>query len=144
MCCEAQITITQDISVIDGEATFQEDVCTRANSGGGISSVISGGEVFEKAGVNLSVVYGSMPQEALQATTECGIDSAKGMAPGEYVPFFACELSSVTHPDSPSCPTIYFNYQYFDTDGGFWWSGGGTDITPSYINEDDMKHFHGT
>lgn len=25
-----------------------------------------------------------------------------------------------------------------------WWFGGGSDITPSYVNEDDMRHFHGT
>ena len=34
--------------------------------------------------------------------------------------------------------------RYFETDGGAWWFGGGTDITPSYLNEEDMKHFHGT
>jgi coproporphyrinogen III oxidase len=109
-----------------------------------MSRVLSGGEVFEKAGVNLSVVYGSMPQEALQAATERGVDRAKGMAPGERVPFFACGLSSVMHPKNPHCPTMHFNYRYFETDGGVWWFGGGTDITPSYVNEDDMKHFHGT
>mmetsp|Transcript_29243 Transcript_29243/g.45443 ORF Transcript_29243/g.45443 Transcript_29243/m.45443 type:complete len:395 (+) Transcript_29243:51-1235(+) len=144
MCREAQIEITKAISEIDGEATFQEDAWVRANGGGGMSRVLSGGKVFEKAGVNLSVVYGSMPQEALQAATERGVDRAKGMAPGERVPFFACGLSSVMHPRNPHCPTMHFNYRYFETDGGVWWFGGGTDITPSFINEDDMKHFHGT
>ena len=109
-----------------------------------MSRVLSGGRVFEKAGVNLSVVYGSMPQEALRAATERGVDRAKGMAPGERVPFFACGLSSVMHPKNPFAPTMHFNYRYFETDGGVWWFGGGTDITPSYLNEDDMKHFHGT
>lgn len=66
------------------------------------------------------------------------------MKPGERVPFFACGLSSVMHPRNPHCPTMHFNYRYFETDGGLWWFGGGTDITPSYVNEDDMKHFHGT
>ena len=127
-----------------------------------MSRVMSNGRVFEKAGVNLSVVYGSMPQEgakvqtvpkkalsnvltpfpqnklssALQAATERGVDRAKGMAPGERVPFFACGLSSVMHPRNPMCPTMHFNYRYFETDGGVWWFGGGTDITPSYINEE--------
>lgn len=100
--------------------------------------------MFEKAGVNLSVVYGSMPQEALKAATERGVDRAKGMKPGERVPFFACGLSSVMHPKNPFAPTMHFNYRYFETDGGVWWFGGGTDITPSYLNVDDMKHFHGT
>lgn len=106
--------------------------------------MLSGGKVFEKAGVNLSVVYGSMPQEALKAATERGVDRAKGMKPGERVPFFACGLSSVMHPKNPFAPTMHFNYRYFETDGGVWWFGGGTDITPSYLNVDDMKHFHGT
>mmetsp|Transcript_20799 Transcript_20799/g.29357 ORF Transcript_20799/g.29357 Transcript_20799/m.29357 type:complete len:393 (+) Transcript_20799:147-1325(+) len=144
MCRDAQISITKAIQEIDGEAEFKEDAWVRANGGGGMSRVLSGGKVFEKAGVNLSVVYGSMPQEALQAATERGVDRAKGMAPGERVPFFACGLSSVMHPKNPHCPTMHFNYRYFETDGGVWWFGGGTDITPSYVNEKDMKHFHGT
>mmetsp|Transcript_21653 Transcript_21653/g.45164 ORF Transcript_21653/g.45164 Transcript_21653/m.45164 type:complete len:384 (+) Transcript_21653:50-1201(+) len=144
MCRSAQIEITKAIADIDGEATFQEDCWTRANGGGGMSRVLSGGRVFEKAGVNLSVVYGSMPQEALQAATERGVDRAAGMKPGERVPFFACGLSSVMHPRNPHCPTMHFNYRYFETDGGVWWFGGGTDITPSYVNADDMAHFHGT
>mmetsp|Transcript_11333 Transcript_11333/g.12837 ORF Transcript_11333/g.12837 Transcript_11333/m.12837 type:complete len:408 (-) Transcript_11333:425-1648(-) len=144
MCREAQLKIVKAIEEIDGEASFREDAWIRENGGGGMSRVMSGGKVFEKAGVNLSVVYGSMPQEALQAATERGVDRAAGMAPGERVPFFACGLSSVMHPKNPHCPTMHFNYRYFETDGGVWWFGGGTDITPSYINEDDMKHFHGT
>eukprot|EP00428_Durinskia_dybowskii_P028643 CAMPEP_0170242944 /NCGR_PEP_ID=MMETSP0116_2-20130129/21245_1 /TAXON_ID=400756 /ORGANISM="Durinskia baltica, Strain CSIRO CS-38" /LENGTH=389 /DNA_ID=CAMNT_0010493793 /DNA_START=28 /DNA_END=1197 /DNA_ORIENTATION=+ len=144
MCRDAQIAITKAIEEIDGEGKFKEDCWTRANGGGGMSRVLAGGKVFEKAGVNLSVVYGSMPQEALQAATERGVDRSKGMAPGERVPFFACGLSSVMHPKNPFCPTMHFNYRYFETDGGVWWFGGGTDITPSYIDEDDMKHFHGT
>ena len=144
MIREAQLSITKAIEEIDGEAKFQEDAWVRANGGGGMSRVLTDGKVFEKAGVNLSVVYGSMPQEALQAATERGVDRAKGMAPGERVPFFACGLSSVMHPKNPHCPTMHFNYRYFETDGGVWWFGGGTDITPSYVNEEDMKHFHGT
>lgn len=85
-----------------------------------------------------------MPQEALKAATERGVDRAKGMKPDERVPFFACGLSSVMHPRNPFAPTMHFNYRYFETDGGAWWFGGGTDITPSYLDEADMKHFHGT
>ncbi len=100
--------------------------------------------MFEKAGVNLSVVYGMMPQEALKAATERGVDRTKGMKSGEKIPFFACGISSVMHPRNPHAPTMHFNYRYFETDGGIWWFGGGTDITPSYLNVEDMKHFHGT
>ena len=45
---------------------------------------------------------------------------------------------------NPHCPTMHFNYRYFETEGGVWWFGGGMDITPSYLDEDDMKYFHGT
>mmetsp|Transcript_27138 Transcript_27138/g.63501 ORF Transcript_27138/g.63501 Transcript_27138/m.63501 type:complete len:394 (-) Transcript_27138:52-1233(-) len=144
MCREAQLKITKAIEDIDGKASFQEDAWIRDNGGGGMSRVMCDGNVFEKAGVNLSVVYGSMPQEALQAATERGVDRAKGYKPGERVPFFACGLSSVMHPKNPHAPTMHFNYRYFETDGGVWWFGGGTDITPAYVNEDDMKHFHGS
>jgi coproporphyrinogen III oxidase len=144
MIREAQGKITKAIGDIDGDTTFREDCWVRENGGGGISRVLTGGKVFEKAGVNLSVVYGSMPPEALAAATDRGVDRAKGMAPGERVPFFACGLSSVMHPRNPFCPTMHFNYRYFETDGGVWWFGGGTDITPAYVNEEDMKHFHGT
>jgi coproporphyrinogen III oxidase len=144
MIREAQISITDAIEKIDGGATFREDSWVRANGGGGMSRVLKDGAVWEKAGVNLSVVYGSMPQEALQAATERGVDRARGMAPGERVPFFACGLSCVMHPRNPHCPTMHFNYRYFETDGGVWWFGGGTDITPSYLDPGDMAHFHGT
>lgn len=139
-----QAAICKAIEEVDGEGKFREDAWVRESGGGGISRVLSGGKVFEKAGVNLSVVYGTMPQEALKAATERGVDRAKGMKPGERVPFFACGLSSVMHPRNPFAPTMHFNYRYFETDGGVWWFGGGTDITPSYLDVDDMKHFHGT
>eukprot|EP00636_Phaeomonas_parva_P015647 CAMPEP_0118858836 /NCGR_PEP_ID=MMETSP1163-20130328/5336_1 /TAXON_ID=124430 /ORGANISM="Phaeomonas parva, Strain CCMP2877" /LENGTH=363 /DNA_ID=CAMNT_0006792337 /DNA_START=64 /DNA_END=1155 /DNA_ORIENTATION=- len=144
LCREAQDSICKAIEEVDGEAKFTEDAWVRESGGGGISRVLRKGKVFEKAGCNLSVVYGTMPQEALAAATERGVDRAKGMKPGERVPFFACGLSSVMHPRNPFAPTMHFNYRYFETDGGVWWFGGGTDITPSYLNEDDMKHFHGT
>lgn len=121
-----------------------ENVWTREGGGGGISRVLKEGNVFEKAGCSLSVVYGSMPQEALASATSRGSDRAKGYEPGERVPFFACGLSSVMHPRNPHAPTMHFNYRYFETDGGVWWFGGGSDITPSYLVEDDIKHFHGT
>eukprot|EP00349_Pseudokeronopsis_sp_Brazil_P008069 CAMPEP_0202967838 /NCGR_PEP_ID=MMETSP1396-20130829/12860_1 /ASSEMBLY_ACC=CAM_ASM_000872 /TAXON_ID= /ORGANISM="Pseudokeronopsis sp., Strain Brazil" /LENGTH=370 /DNA_ID=CAMNT_0049693375 /DNA_START=67 /DNA_END=1176 /DNA_ORIENTATION=- len=143
VCRDAQAKICKAIEEVDGEGKFRSDAWTRENGGGGISRVLAGGKVFEKAGVNLSVVYGTMPKEALQAATERGVDRAKGMKPGEVVPFFACGLSSVMHPRNPHCPTMHFNYRYFETDGGVWWFGGGTDITPAYLDVDDMKHFHG-
>ena len=143
-CRRAQEAICAAVEELDGAGKFQQDVWTREGGGGGISRVLAGGEVFEKAGCSLSVVYGSMPQEALASATSRGADRAAGYGPGERVPFFACGLSSVMHPRNPMAPTMHFNYRYFETEGGVWWFGGGTDITPSYLFEDDMAHFHGT
>ncbi|CAM9680558.1 unnamed protein product, partial [Choristocarpus tenellus] len=140
LCRSAQNEICAGIEELDGLGKFKEDAWVRSNGGGGISRVLTGGNVFEKAGVNLSVVYGTMPQEALRAATERGVDRAKGLAPGERVPFFACGLSSVMHPKNPMCPTMHFNYRYFETDGGVWWFGGGTDITPAYLDEVRTSH----
>merc|ERR1719486_688310 len=142
-CRRAQEAICKAVSELDGQS-FQQDVWTREGGGGGISRVLTEGNVFEKAGCSLSVVYGSMPQEALASATTRGADRAKGYAPGERVPFFACGLSSVMHPRNPMAPTMHFNYRYFETEGGVWWFGGGSDLTPSYLFEEDVKHFHGT
>jgi coproporphyrinogen III oxidase len=108
--------------------------------------VLADGKVFEKAGVNLAVVYGTMPAEALKAATSGsdGLDRSGGRKPGDPVPFFACGLSSVMHPKNPFCPTMHFNYRYFEVDGKTWWFGGGTDITPAYLDEKDIRHFHQT
>merc|ERR1719199_928505 len=142
-CRRAQQAICAAVEELDG-TKFQQDVWTRDGGGGGISRVLSQGNVFEKAGCSLSVVYGTMPQEALASATTRGADRAKGYAPGERVPFFACGLSSVMHPRNPMAPTMHFNYRYFETDGGVWGFGGGSDLTPSYLFEEDIKHFHGT
>mmetsp|Transcript_6606 Transcript_6606/g.10812 ORF Transcript_6606/g.10812 Transcript_6606/m.10812 type:complete len:402 (-) Transcript_6606:374-1579(-) len=144
LCRESQESICAELEKIDGFGKFQVDSWVRKSGGGGISRVMQGGKVFEKAGVNLSVVYGKMPQSALLAATERGVDRAKGMKEGEMVPFFACGISSVIHPKNPHCPTMHFNYRYFETEGGVWWFGGGTDLTPSYVNVDDIRHFHQT
>jgi coproporphyrinogen III oxidase len=141
MLREAQISITSAIEEIDGQGKFQEDSWVRKTGGGGRSRVLTGGSVWEKAGVNLSVVHGTMPVSALKAATERGVKRGEG----EQVPFFACGLSCscVMHPRNPHCPTMHFNYRYLETDDTSWF-GGGTDITPCYIDEEDMKHFHGT
>jgi len=66
---------------------------------------------------------------------------------GKSLPFYALGISSVIHPRNPYVPTIHFNYRYFEvqTDDGIqWWFGGGTDLTPYYLNEQDAIHFHST
>lgn len=143
----AQDNICKAIEDIDG-TKFREDAWVRSDGGGGITRVMQNGNVWEKAGVNVSVVYGSMPPEAYRAATG-NPDALKGKEITGRVPFFAAGVSSVMHPHNPHAPTMHFNYRYFETEPwngipGQWWFGGGTDITPSYLYEEDMKHFHGT
>lgn len=138
----AQLSICRAIEDVEGPegARFHEDAWERdpqAGGGGGKSRVLANGKVWEKAGVNLSVVFGTMPRVALQAATE-----QSDKIQGETIPFAACGLSCVMHPRNPHCPTMHFNYRIFLTNGG-WWFGGGTDITPCYVDADDMRHFHG-
>lgn len=145
---ERMIRATQDdicaqVEAMDG-GKFHEDAWVRDSGGGGISRVLQGGNVFEKAGVNVSVVYGTMPPEAVAAASARGVTRDVGYEPGETVPFFAAGISSVMHPWNPMAPTMHFNYRYFETDRGLWWFGGGTDLTPSYLYEEDAKHFHST
>jgi coproporphyrinogen III oxidase len=120
MLRKAQLSITKAIEDIDGKAKFIEDSWVRDTGGGGHSRVLAGGAVWEKAGVNLSVVHGTMPVSALRAATERGVNRGEG----DQVPFFACGLSCVMHPRNPHCPTMHFNYRYFETDNGeHWWFG---------------------
>lgn len=143
MIRKAQDDICAQVEELDG-SKFLEDAWVRENGGGGISRVMQGGNVFEKAGVNVSVVYGTMPPEAVQAASARGVTRDVGYAPGEPVPFFAAGISSVMHPWNPMAPTMHFNYRYFETDRGLWWFGGGTDLTPAFLFEEDAQHFHGT
>uniref|UniRef100_A0A2N9FKU5 coproporphyrinogen oxidase n=1 Tax=Fagus sylvatica TaxID=28930 RepID=A0A2N9FKU5_FAGSY len=145
MIREAQDSVCEAIEGVDGGgAKFKEDVWSRPGGGGGISRVLQDGAVWEKAGVNVSVVYGVMPPEAYRAAT-----ASAQQKPGP-VPFFAAGISSVLHPKNPFAPTLHFNYRYFETDAPKdvpgaprqWWFGGGTDLTPAYIFEEDVKHFH--
>ncbi|XP_050455228.1 oxygen-dependent coproporphyrinogen-III oxidase [Cataglyphis hispanica] len=121
---------------------FKVDRWSRKEGGGGITCVLQDGEVFEKAGVNVSVVSGILPPNAIQQMR------ARGRKIEDSVPFFAAGVSAVIHPRNPMIPTIHFNYRYFEIknpDGTTqWWFGGGTDLTPYYLNEEDVKYFHGT
>ncbi|XP_041773322.1 oxygen-dependent coproporphyrinogen-III oxidase [Anopheles merus] len=122
---------------------FLVDRWERKEGGGGITCVLQDGDVFEKAGVNISVVHGNLPKGAIQQMRSRG----KQLADGE-LPFFAVGVSAVIHPRNPFVPTIHFNYRYFEvtdsTGQKQWWFGGGTDLTPYYLNEEDAKHFHRT
>jgi coproporphyrinogen III oxidase len=120
----------------DGVAKFREDKWERPEGGGGKTRVIAGGGVFEKGGVNTSVVHGEVTP---MMKAQLGIDGHS---------WFACGLSLVLHPLNPFVPTVHCNYRMFelyDDQGGLAdrWFGGGTDLTPYYLIEEDARHFHG-
>lgn len=134
---QLQDTITSKLEAIDGKAKFREDLWERPEGGGGRTRVIENGNVFEKGGVNISGVHGKLP------------DSMQKYFGVKDADFFACGLSLVLHPKSPMVPTVHANWRYFemyDQDGNIvdQWFGGGQDLTPYYLFEDDAKHFHQT
>ena len=127
----------------DGKAKFIEDEWQRAEGkgGGGLTKVIQNGNVFEKGGVNTSVVYGHVTDK---------ITKVLNIPPlGDGGTWFAAGISSVIHPLNPFVPTVHFNYRMFELyneDGMLAdrWFGGGTDLTPYYLFEEDAIHFHQT
>lgn len=130
-----QDRITRALEVVDGKAVFREDLWERPEGGGGRTRVIENGAVFEKGGVNISAVHGELPK-AMQSYFQVGESR-----------FFACGLSLVIHPVNPFVPTVHANWRYFemyDLDGNFQdaWFGGGQDLTPYYLFEEDAVHFH--
>jgi coproporphyrinogen III oxidase len=132
---ELQNKITSALEHIDGKAKFHEDEWQRAEGGGGKTRVIENGDVFEKGGVNISAVHGPLPK------------SMQNYFNVEDVDFFACGLSLVLHPKNPFVPTVHANWRYFemfDKSGKLidQWFGGGLDLTPYYLFEEDAKHFH--
>jgi coproporphyrinogen III oxidase len=131
---------TRFFSELDGGQAFREDTWERPGGGGGVSRVLTEGDVFEKCGINRSVVEGVMPAQMAQRL------GARTPGVGEAV-FFVAGLSIVAHPRSPKVPTVHLNVRSFEitaSDGTRLdaWLGGGTDLTPTYPHADDAVHFH--
>ncbi|XP_068175317.1 oxygen-dependent coproporphyrinogen-III oxidase, mitochondrial isoform X2 [Antennarius striatus] len=141
---ETQAEFCRALEEVDG-GTFKVDRWQRKEGGGGITCVMQDGKVFEKAGVNVSVVFGHLTEEAAKQMRSRG-KVLKGK--DGKLPFCAMGVSSVIHPNNPHIPTVHFNYRYFEVeeeDGSKqWWFGGGTDLTPVYIDKDDAFLFHNT
>lgn len=116
---------------LDGKARFREDPWSRQGGGGGRSRVLEEGAVLEKAGVNTSVVFGTLEEQF-----------AKRLQ-GEGTSFWAGGISLVLHPRNPHVPTVHANYRFIQQ-GTKAWFGGGADLTPYYLYEEDAAHFHRT
>ncbi len=135
-----QTQICVAVEALEGKPP-REDQWEREGGGGGRPRVLQEGRVFEKAGANVSIVHGKLPVEAARAMgggQELGEESRN---------FWASGVSCVIHPHNPFVPTVHCNYRYFerlDDDGNVraWWFGGGADLTPSYLFDDDARHFH--
>ena len=107
-----------------------------SDAGGGLMSVMRGGRVFEKVGVNVSTVYGKLGERAQRAMAARGVP---GMA--EDPRFWASGISLVAHMQNPHTPAVHMNTRMFWTPGA-WWFGGGSDLNPCIEYAEDTAHFH--
>ena len=107
-----------------------------SDAGGGLMSVMRGGRVFEKVGVNVSEVYGELGAQAQKAM------AARGVPGMEDDPrFWASGISLVAHMQNPHVPAVHMNTRMFWTPHA-WWFGGGSDLNPCIEYDEDTAHFH--
>lgn len=132
-----QDQICSALETLDGKERFREDLWSRPEGGGGRTRVIENGALFEKGGVNISTVHGELP-DVIQKHFNTG----KGW-------FWAGGISLVLHPENPMVPTVHANFRYFElyeesgnSEPVDAWFGGGADLTPYYLREEDAVHFH--
>src|SRR5437868_11354143 len=128
---DLQDRICRGLEELDGTGRFREDSWQREGGGGGRTRVLADGGLFEKAGVNISEVFGEISEEF--AT----------QVPGEGREFYATGVSLVLHPRSPMVPTVHANFRHL-AKGDRQWFGGGADLTPYYPVREDVIHFHRT
>jgi len=115
---------------------FEVSPTTRADGGGGLMSVMRGGKVFEKIGVNVSEVHGTLGERAQRAMAGRGVP---GLADDPR--FWASGVSLVAHMQNPHAPAVHLNTRMFWTPGAAWF-GGGTDLNPCLEYPEDTAHFH--
>ena len=132
-----QDEICAALEAADGEARFEQEEWDRDGGGGGRTRVIQNGNVLEKGGVNFSAVHGRLPE------------TIKNSLKVEQDDFFATGVSIVIHPNHPLVPIIHMNIRYFEMPSSFGlstepvrWFGGGIDLTPHYVFEEDARYFH--
>ncbi len=108
-----------------------------SDAGGGEMSVLRGGRVFEKVGVNVSTVYGTLGERA-----QAAMMARKGLAGMQDDPrFWASGISLVAHMQNPHVPAVHMNTRMFWTPHA-WWFGGGSDLNPCIEYDEDTAHFH--
>jgi coproporphyrinogen III oxidase len=133
---QIQDEICAALELTDGKAHFEEEQWKREGGGGGRTRIIQNGTIFEKGGVNFSAVHGKLP-ESIKKSLKVDEDD-----------FFATGISIVIHPNHPIVPIIHMNIRYFElpttvnSAEPVRWFGGGIDLTPHYVIEDDARFFH--
>lgn len=138
---DLQDNICSVLEMADGKSKFIEENWTRQEGGGGRTRVIKEGGVLEKGGVNYSAVFGEAPEFLFREKEH----SSERNSPTSAKPrFYASGVSIVLHPFNPFVPIIHMNVRYFEMDNGTRWLGGGIDLSPHYIFEDDARFFHNT
>lgn len=128
---DLQDRICQALEEADGVGRFREDHWERPGGGGGRSRILTEGAVIEKGGVGFSTVHGE--------ATETTLRQLNLTEPAE---FYATGVSIVLHPRNPMVPIIHMNVRYFEMSTGHNWFGGGIDLTPHYVVEEDARWFH--
>jgi coproporphyrinogen III oxidase len=128
---QLQDEICVAIEKTDSQGKFQQDLWSREGGGGGRSRIMNNGRIIEKGGVNFSAVHGELPEQVKSVLQFEGTAN-----------FFATGVSIVMHPHNPFVPIIHMNVRYFEMSDGRKWFGGGIDLTPHYINEEDARFFH--
>jgi coproporphyrinogen III oxidase len=131
----------------DGLGKFTTDNWERKEGGGGITKILSNGNVIEKGGVLFSAVHGKAPEFLF---TQNQHSTLKKIKINNNLQFFATGVSIVIHPVNPMVPIIHMNVRYFElfeeNEGKInvinKWFGGGIDLTPHYIVKEDAKFFH--
>jgi coproporphyrinogen III oxidase len=130
-----QETLVSRLGALDG-ASFGSDAWQRPEGGGGLTRILEGGALFERAGVACSHVQGAnLPPSASAARPELTGRSFQAMG-----------VSVVVHPRNPYIPTAHMNVRFFAAEKSgappVWWFGGGMDLTPYYGRAEDVTHFH--
>lgn len=133
-----QERLCASLESLDGSARFGRDPWERAEGGGGVSRILEGGDLFERAGVGYSLVHGDrLPPSASAARPELAGRGFKAMG-----------VSLVLHPRNPYVPTTHLNVRFLvaekSGEAPVWWFGGGYDLTPYYPFEEDAVHWHQT
>ncbi|MFD2935228.1 oxygen-dependent coproporphyrinogen oxidase [Spirosoma flavum] len=128
---DLQDRICQSLEDADGRALFREDAWERPGGGGGRSRILTDGAIIEKGGVGFSAVHGEATEATLRALNLT-----------EPAEFYATGVSIVLHPRSPMMPIIHMNVRYFEMSTGHNWFGGGIDLTPHYVVDEDARWFH--